>query len=95
MDFEKEARETIAPLFNQPHPFQEEWSPMHSMSMDDLIKSITQALRKAYLSGQESMRERASLLPLYLASAQPEERLILQDAIRSLPLQSNDEKELG
>lgn len=61
MDFDKEAREICAPLLNpEPHPFQSEWSDIHSMCTCDLLTNIERALRRAFLAGQESMRERAS-----------------------------------
>ena len=61
MDFDKEAREICAPLLSpEPHPFQSEWSDIHSMCTCDLLTNIERALRRAFLAGRESMRESAS-----------------------------------
>lgn len=43
-DVEK-AQKILAPLFNpEPHPFQEEWSDEHSMTSEQLITKLAQAL---------------------------------------------------
>lgn len=98
MNFEKEARELLDVV-------SEDYSPTYIAIMEE-------ALRKAYLSGQESMRAGAgkavpttwldSLLSgkdgvkLPLQQDGVEQLLLrLRTRIISLPLQSNDEKELG
>lgn len=102
MDFEKEARTLINGMFSG-----------DALKVELYLDEISQALRKAYLSGQERMRERAgdylgtraqelnrkwrcgdvfrTEMYEYAASALN----YAAGKVRSLPLQSNDEKELG
>lgn len=91
MDFDKEAREICAPLLNpEPHPFQSEWSDIHSMCTCDLLTNIERALRRTFLAGQESMRNR-------IADGLRSEAVgetSLAHAIRSTPLLEEPEKEV-
>ena len=86
MNFEKEAREILDVV-------SEDYSPTYIALMEE-------ALRKAYLSGQEdagwavqNLRSKYVWTDNDLVVDGTLERAL--EAIRSLPLQSNDEKELG
>jgi hypothetical protein len=45
---EEMAREALAPLLNpEPHPFQEQFSDAHSITIDTLVMRVTEAIAKA------------------------------------------------
>ena len=46
------AREVIAALLNpEPHPLQEEWSDAHSMTTEQLVNKLAEALSTAHREG--------------------------------------------
>lgn len=82
MDFLKEAREKATELYED------------SAVAEDIFCAIMDFARKAYLSGQERMRAvaAAKASEAFVKYATPQS---VAYAVSSLPLQSNDEKELG
>lgn len=74
MDFEKEAREIVIERLGQP------WGPT---SYAALQEAISAALRRAFIAGQEVMRERvAEYVDFYSCASKKNVR-----EIRSLPIQ--------
>ena len=51
---EREAREIIKELLNpELHPFQHEWSDAHSLTSEQLIRRLAEALKKAEERGRD------------------------------------------
>jgi hypothetical protein len=51
---EELAREALAPLLNpEPHPFQEQFSSAHSMSLPALLEAVTRAIAAAREEGYQ------------------------------------------
>ena len=62
--FVEQAKKALAPLFNpEPHPFQEEWSDAHSMTSEQMIEKLAQALAEAVEAEREACAKVADIMP--------------------------------
>ena len=62
---EERAHQALAPLFNQPHPLQEGWSPAHSMSLEALEKAVAEAIRAGRADALEEAAKIAERLDYF------------------------------